>query len=170
MMIKKIITGGQTGVDIGAMDAAIESGISTGGWCPPGCTNESGIVPAQYLLKETEAEMSSLAPEIARSLRTARNVEEADAVLIMLPEVIPADEGTIWTLQSAIIKGKPLLQVDPAEHKSVGRVIEWLTRFRPETLNIAGPPESHATGICLLSYAFMMEVFSGLQPAQPKAI
>jgi hypothetical protein len=160
--MQRIITGGQTGVDTGAMDAALESGIETGGWCPPGCLNESGKIPDHYMLKETEAENSSLAPNLARSLRTERNVQEADAVLIMLPEVIQADEGTIWTLQYAIIKGKPLLQVDPTEHKSVAQVIEWLVRFNPKALNIAGPPESVAEGIGQLAYAFMMEVFSGL--------
>lgn len=33
-MLKKIISGGQTGVDRAALDAAIESGIDHGGWIP----------------------------------------------------------------------------------------------------------------------------------------
>jgi hypothetical protein len=35
-MIKKIITGGQTGVDRAALDVAINVNISYGGWCPKG--------------------------------------------------------------------------------------------------------------------------------------
>ena len=33
-MIEKVISGGQTGADRGALDAAIELGISDGGWFP----------------------------------------------------------------------------------------------------------------------------------------
>ncbi len=32
----KIVSGGQTGVDRGALDAALSEGISCGGWCPEG--------------------------------------------------------------------------------------------------------------------------------------
>jgi hypothetical protein len=31
---KKIISGGQTGVDRGALDASLEMHFSCGGWCP----------------------------------------------------------------------------------------------------------------------------------------
>jgi len=30
----KIISGGQTGIDRAALDAAIEMGVEYGGWCP----------------------------------------------------------------------------------------------------------------------------------------
>ena len=32
----KIISGGQTGIDRAALDAAIEMGVDYGGWCPKG--------------------------------------------------------------------------------------------------------------------------------------
>ncbi len=34
--LSTIISGGQTGADRGALDAAIELGIKHGGWCPKG--------------------------------------------------------------------------------------------------------------------------------------
>ena len=39
-MVKKIISGGQTGVDQAALDVAIKLGISHGGWIPKGRLTE----------------------------------------------------------------------------------------------------------------------------------
>lgn len=161
-MMMKIISGGQTGVDTGALEAAHELGIETGGWCPPGCINEAGPIPEHFNLRETETDRSPQTPDLPRSLRTQRNVEEADAVLLLLPEVIDADAGTILTLQLAIMKNKPLLQVDPADDRSMSKVLEWIKRFKPNTLVVAGPPESVAPEIGQLAKAFMTEILDEL--------
>jgi len=44
-MLRKIISGGQTGVDRGALDAALEAGFACGGWCPEGRQAEDGEIP-----------------------------------------------------------------------------------------------------------------------------
>jgi len=41
----KIMSGGQTGVDRGALEAALELGIECGGWCPAGRLAEDGRIP-----------------------------------------------------------------------------------------------------------------------------
>ena len=41
-MIKKIISGGQTGADRAALDTAIKLGIPHGGWIPKGHKAEDG--------------------------------------------------------------------------------------------------------------------------------
>jgi len=43
-MISKIISGGQTGADQAALDAAIKLGIPHGGWIPKGRLTEDGFV------------------------------------------------------------------------------------------------------------------------------
>ncbi len=43
-MIKKIISGGQTGVDRAALDVAIKFHIPHGGFCPKGRTAEDGVI------------------------------------------------------------------------------------------------------------------------------
>src|SRR2546426_947181 len=48
----KIISGGQTGVDRAALDAALKHGIDCGGWCPAGRFDESGKIPERYPLTE----------------------------------------------------------------------------------------------------------------------
>ena len=56
-MLRKIVSGGQTGVDRGALDAVLAlselAGIVAGGWCPRGRLAEDGVLDARYPLLET---------------------------------------------------------------------------------------------------------------------
>ena len=74
-LLSKIISGGQTGVDRGALDAAIELGIEHGGKRPRGRLAEDGRIPRKYLMQETRSGRYSF--------RTERNVIEADGTLIL---------------------------------------------------------------------------------------
>ena len=51
-MLIKIISGGQTGADQAALDAAIALGIPHGGWIPKGRLTEAGPLPEKYNLAE----------------------------------------------------------------------------------------------------------------------
>ena len=42
MKLHKIVSGGQTGADLTALEYARELGLETGGWCPSGCQTEAG--------------------------------------------------------------------------------------------------------------------------------
>ncbi len=53
MMIKKIVSGGQTGADQAALDAAIKWDILHGGLVPKGRRTEHGPLLSIYQLKET---------------------------------------------------------------------------------------------------------------------
>ena len=70
-----IVSGGQTGVDRGALDAAIAAGIPHGGWCPRGRLAEDGPIAAQYQLRETRS--------AKYYIRTRKNVLDSDATLIL---------------------------------------------------------------------------------------
>ena len=50
MTLSKIISGGQTGVDRGALDAALVAGFACGGWCPADRGAEDGTIPERYPL------------------------------------------------------------------------------------------------------------------------
>ena len=51
MQIRKVISGGQTGVDQAALRASVASGIPIAGWCPPGRTCEDGVIPEEFPLR-----------------------------------------------------------------------------------------------------------------------
>ena len=44
----KIVSGGQTGVDQGALDAAMSLGLAWGGWAPKGWLAENGTIGEKY--------------------------------------------------------------------------------------------------------------------------
>jgi Circularly permutated YpsA SLOG family len=50
-----IVSGGQTGADRGALDAALEADVPCGGWCPRGRSAEDGTIPERYPLRESRA-------------------------------------------------------------------------------------------------------------------
>ena len=107
----KIISGGQTGVDRGALDAAMELGIPHGGWCPRGRTAEDGRIPDRYQLRETDS------PDY--SFRTEQNVLDSDATLILYRGRIAG--GTELTLRLARQHGRPHLVVDLDAAVGAGR-------------------------------------------------
>jgi len=74
-MIKKIISGGQTGVDRAALDTAIKLGIPHGGWIPKGRLTEEGPLPDRYQLQGM--------PMSSYPKRTERNVLDLDGTLII---------------------------------------------------------------------------------------
>jgi hypothetical protein len=49
-MIKKIISGGQTGADRAALDFAIKMEVPHGGWLAKGRLAKDGPLPAEYNL------------------------------------------------------------------------------------------------------------------------
>lgn len=159
----RIISGGQTGVDQAALKAAAEAGLSTGGWCPPGRVCESGQIPAEYPLQETEKDRSKWALDIPRSLRTERNVRDSDAVLILLTPKLSSDPGTQWARDCAALFRKPLMVADPFDDSNQEMILKWIRATQPKTLNVAGPAESKCPGIHRQAYSLLLKVFSDLK-------
>jgi hypothetical protein len=139
--LRKVISGGQTGVDRGALEAAREAGLEIGGWCPPGRASESGPIPPDLPLVETPEERSPEAPQVPRSLRSEWNVRDADATLVLRPAGDEPDPGTDWTLRCAERLGRPVLVVDPEDPAAPTAVARWIAAHRVQVLNVAGPSE-----------------------------
>jgi hypothetical protein len=49
-----IYSGGQAGVDRGALDAALQTGNPCAGWCPKGRRAEDGPIPPRYPLRQVD--------------------------------------------------------------------------------------------------------------------
>jgi hypothetical protein len=146
--IRKIVSGGQTGVDRGALDTAIALGIPHGGWCPKGRLAEDGRIPDRYRL--TENTSSDYA------VRTEQNVLESDGTLILCVGV-PV-EGTALTCRLARKHDKPCLVVDLAERSEPRATWEWIAAHGIAVLNVAGPRESAHPGIQKKAAAYLSRV------------
>ena len=156
-LCERIVSGGQTGVDRGALDFAIKHGYIHGGWAPHGRLAEDGVIPAKYQLTEIA--------EGGYRQRTRSNVADSDATLIVnLGEL---DGGTLATQVFAEKSGKPCLvvQADPGISEGmVNSVLAWLRQHDVKILNVAGPRESKRPGICRLTSEMLTAVDSVLQP------
>lgn len=147
----RIISGGQTGVDRAALDIALELGIPCGGWCPHGRKAEDGVISATYPLTETSS--ADYAP------RTARNVYEADATLVLVCG--PLSGGTALTVEIARGAQRPYLIVDLEQPMEQSEVRRWLKCHATGTLNVAGPRESGCPGIYKKALAFLRALLQG---------
>ena len=136
MKISKIISGGQTGVDRAALDAAIELDIEHGGFVPKGRLSEDGSIPLKYNIIELENE--------DYSARTLKNVQCSDGTLILHKGEITG--GTALTEEVCYLKKKAVLTINILDEFTVIRVNldTWLETNTISILNIAGPRESEA--------------------------
>lgn len=158
--LRKVVSGGQTGVDQGALRAARAAGLAIGGWCPPGRASEAGPIPDAFPLAETPEERSALAPGVPRSQRTEWNVRDSDATLIVQPAAQgPADPGTAFALACARRYDRPTLSCDPGGSESAERIAIWIRSLGIEALNVAGPSEATCPGVGDATCALLGEVF-----------
>ncbi|MGI6755823.1 MAG: YpsA SLOG family protein [Atopobiaceae bacterium] len=152
--IARICSGGQTGADRAALDAARTFNVPITGWCPPGGTAEDfpeapGLLAHYPELKETPTE--------GYVERTALNVRDSHATLIVAPFGIQPLSGTEMTVRFAEHFGRPHLEITSIDE--LGQVRAWLCGLPCAlTLNVAGPRESKAPG----TYALTHEVISAL--------
>jgi hypothetical protein len=130
-----VISGGQTGVDRGALDAALSLGVACGGWCPTGRAAEDGVIPARYPLTALR--------DAGYDERTVKNVEDSDGTLIIT--FGRASGGTARTIEICKQLGRPHLIVDAAGvalEDAVNDAVRFVRKKDIRRLNVAGPRAS----------------------------
>lgn len=163
-MLRKIVSGGQSGVDRAALDSArLETAFSWGGWCPKGRVAEDGQLGEEYF---TSARIGCGLREAASSRpaqRTRLNVRDSDATLIVRSGTIlsPGTKLTIKLLRDA---QKPYRICDPYKVYTVPRIVQWICEPQSdgkiiETLNVAGPRESKSKGIYTRTFRYLTDIF-----------
>ena len=101
-MVKRIISGGQTGADRAALDVAIILNIPQGGWVPKGRLAEDGPIHTKYQLQEM--------PTDSYKARTEQNVIDSDGTLIISHGELTG--GSAYTRKMAMKHGKPWYHAD----------------------------------------------------------
>jgi hypothetical protein len=157
----KVTSGGQSGVDRAALDAAIACGVDYGGWCPRGGWAEDfpqppGLLVAYPRLIET--------PSADPAQRTEWNVRDANAILIVVDEAgVAVSKGTMLAVGLTKQYHRPTLTIDPNAQDARARTIAWLAAQRAAfgdrfVLSIGGPRESEAPGIYARALPFLRDV------------
>jgi hypothetical protein len=132
----RIVSGGQTGADRAALDAALQGGIDCGGWCPAGRMAEDGVIPDRY-------PVTPLPDGGGYEQRTLRNVLDSDGTVIL--SFGPPAGGSETTRSAAIAARRPLLVIDAAttsEASAAEQIAEFAQAHSLRALNVAGPRAS----------------------------
>jgi Circularly permutated YpsA SLOG family len=145
----KVVSGGQTGVDRAALDAARALGLPCGGWCPRDRRAEDGLIAAIYPLVET--------PSTDYAQRTRWNVRDSDGTLVLTRGRV--EGGTAFTVAVARRRRRPLLVVDLATEPDPMEADRWVCEAGIGVLNVAGPRESQRPGIGAEARAFLERLF-----------
>ena len=144
-MLSKIISGGQSGVDRAELDAARDSDVPIGGWCPKGRRAEDGTIATCYPLDET--------PSDQYTQRTEWNIRDSDGTLVLIFGV-PAG-GTALTIRLAERLSKPCLLLDLKDPPLPEEALSWIDQHLIRVLNVAGPRGSRDSAVYPLAFDFM---------------
>jgi Circularly permutated YpsA SLOG family len=138
MPLTKIVSGGQTGVDRGALEAALEAGFSCGGWCPQGRMAEDGAIAERYPLVELAGGYEE---------RTLQNVLDSDGTVILHSGAL--EGGTRQTMLRCQKHRKPCKLLDAAQlspEQAALELLAFVTSSGIAVLNVAGPRASKWPG------------------------
>ena len=134
--LKRIVSGGQTGVDRGALDAALMSGFECGGWAPGDRTAEDGIIPDWYPL--------TTLPNGNYRQRTRLNVVDSDGTAILYEGCL--NGGTRLARDLCELLDRPCILISARETPdpiaAAAAVMKFIHDNSIETLNVAGPRAS----------------------------
>ncbi len=139
-MLKKIISGGQTGADRAALDVALKFNVEHGGWVPEGRKTEDGTLPLKYRLQEMES------PDYRE--RTRQNIRDSHGTLILSYGELTG--GSKLTQSFAKVIGKPNCTIDLLNNDAFESAIiskSFVLENQLEVLNVAGPRLSNFPGI-----------------------
>jgi hypothetical protein len=162
-MVKKIISGGQTGADRAALDVAIKLGIPHGGWIPKGRITENGVLEEKYQLNDMET--------TNYNKRTEQNVIDSNGTLIISHGKLTG--GSDYTREMAIHHQRPFLHINLSKtfaFQAAQMIRSWISEHGIKILNVAGPRASkdpdiyHAT-VNILETAFYINLIDSTMSA-----
>lgn len=163
--VHKIISGGQTGADQGALRAAVRLGLQTGGWAPRGFLTElGGNDELRWRYNLAEHARSEYPP------RTRQNVIDSDATIVIGNL---ASRGSRLTIKLCDRLRRPLLTIrwpfigPGADEVYCVMLRQFLGPNGPagsggvRVLNVAGNRESKMPGIAAAVEEFLVRSLGG---------
>ena len=144
----KVVSGGQTGVDQGALAGALATGTACGGWCPEGRRSEEGPIPAMYPVAEL--------PGAGYRERTLRNVLDSDGTAIIHDGELEGGTRLTWVFCEQ--HGRPSVLIDASaltRDQAVDALFEFVTANGLAVLNVAGPRASKWPGAFEYAHALV---------------
>jgi hypothetical protein len=133
--LRRIVSGGQTGVDRGALDAALALAFPCGGWCPAGRRAEDGVIDPGYPLRETDSDHYIV--------RTRKNVMDSDGTLIIYFGAMAG--GTARTFEICREHHKHCLRLNALQYtpaQAAPLIRQFIADHHIASLNVAGPRAS----------------------------
>lgn len=158
-VLLKVISGGQTGADIGGVIAAKRAGLETGGMMPATYRTLKGPRPEYASLYGMGEHYSYAYPP-----RTEYNVNNSDGTIRFATDWFsPGERCTRNMIEK---HSKPYMDVTAADDwvypATPATAVEWILSHKIRVLNIAGNSELTSPGIQKFVEQFMEEVFRGL--------
>ena len=144
-LIKKIISGGQSGADIAGIDAAMANNFPYGGWIPKDRRVEDSHLSEKYQLQKL--------PVSGYAEWTEQNVIDSDGTVIFVHGRLSGDSDL--TRKLAEKHDRPWLHLNMKEHtiqEAVERLSEWCSENQIEILNVAGRSASKDPDIYIVTY------------------
>jgi hypothetical protein len=136
MTLEKIVSGGQTGVDRGALDVALAVGFACGGWVTWDRMAEDGVIPQRY--------PSVQLPKGGYRQRTRLNVSDSDGTAILYNGSLKG--GTRLTRNLCALLKRAYISINAAETPdsiaAAGAVVQFIEENGIKVLNVAGPRAS----------------------------
>ena len=152
-MLKKVISGGQTGADISGVEIAKKHGFETGGTLPYGFKTLNGNRPEYAELFGMVAHES-----ISYVPRTRKNVEDADGTIRLAYNFYTP--GELCTKKAINDYKKPYIDIYLPSPIPVSDVISWIKEHNIETLNVAGNSEKTHTGTYEAASKYLDQLFT----------
>jgi hypothetical protein len=148
MALTKIVSGGQTGVDRGALDAALVAGFECGGWCPADRAAEHGEIPERYPLMPLPVYVVGEVSQVRETRQLAeqyrarmlKNVQESDGTVILYCGTLSG--GTLLTEKLCTREKKPFIVLDAqvmTQLRAAGAIVNFVQEHGISVLNVTGP-------------------------------
>jgi hypothetical protein len=150
-MLKKIISGAQSGVEIAALDSAIKLDIPHGGWAYKRKRTEDGVLPEQYNLKTIDV--------ASYHYRLEKNIIDSDGTIILTHGQLIIGSKIIKDLANH--HNKPCLSInltDCSINHAVSSIRKWIANNEIEAIYFTGSKSVGKSGI----YKETIQVIKGV--------